>query len=303
MGWLIHWCSQPKIARFCRLACAKPKKNVNLWLNRMPMNDTITARNYKKLALQVGVHGLSFCAADMLSGHITGFGTAAFSRYIPLEDELWKAFVNNPALTRPYDEIVVLHDNSFCTFVPDALFDPTLPGSYLQYNTKVFETDAFATDALPGHGMHNVHVPMMNVNNFLIDQFGGFDYKNANSVLVARLLDASRNIDDKQVFVHVQDTHFEIVVVRNQQLLLYNSFEYSTPQDFLYYLLFTLEQLFLNPETVKVTLLGGIEEAHECFILAYTYIRNVALMDTAAPAEKWSTTEQEARQHFILFNA
>jgi hypothetical protein len=267
------------------------------------MNDTITARNYKKLSLQIAVNGMSFCCFDTLNGEITRCKSAAFSKYSPLEEEIWKVFVNHPELTKPYDEIVVLHDNSFNTFVPDALFDANYPGSYLQYNTKVFETDFFAVDTLGSYELNNVYVPMMNVNNFLIDQFGTFEYRNANSILVAKLLDASKNIDEKQVFVHVQETHFEIVAVRNQKLLLYNSFEYKTPEDFLYYLLFTMEQLFLNPETAKVFLLGKIDENHPCFTIAYTYIRNIALFDAAPLQEKWNKDKREALQHFILFNS
>ena len=267
------------------------------------MNETITAKNYKKLTLQIAQNGMSFCCFDTLNWEVTSFKSVVFSKYSPIEEELWKAFVNHPQLTRPYDEIVVLHDNSFNTFVPNALFDENFLGSYLQYNTKVFETDFFAFDAIGSYELNNVYVPLMNVNNFLIDQFGVFDYKNVNSVLVTNLLDVSRNIDEKQVFVHVKETHFEIVVVRNQQLLLFNSFEYKTPEDFLYYLLFTMEQLFLNPETARVQLIGKIDESHPCFHLAYTYIRHLALYDTSALQEKWGKTQQEALEHFILFNS
>ena len=222
------------------------------------MNNTITSKNYKKLSLQVSAHGVSFCCFDTLNRVVTHCISETFSKYAPLEDELWKVFVNNPILTNEYDEIVVLHNNSFNTFVPAAIFDANYPGSYLQYNTKVFDTDYFAVDELDSYELNNVYVPMMNVNNFLIDQFGAFEYKNANSVLVSKLLDASKNIDDKLVFVHFQDNNFEIIIVRNQKLLLYNSFEYKTPEDFLYFLLFTMEQLFLNPETAKVYLLGKV---------------------------------------------
>lgn len=267
------------------------------------MNDTITEKNYKKLSLQIAANGMSFCCFDILNFEITFRDSVTFSKYSPIEDELWKVFVSNPELTKPYDEIVVLHDNNINAFVPDALFDPNYPGSYLQYNTKVFETDLFAVDMLGSYELNNVYVPMMNVNNFLIDQFGAFEYKNVNSLLVSKLLDSSKNIDDKQVFVHVQDTHFEIVIVRNQKLLLYNSFEYQTPEDFLYYLLFTMEQLFLNPETAKVILLGKITETHPCFTLAYTYIRNISLFNTQTLQTKWDQSEEDTLQHYILFNS
>ena len=82
----------------------------------------------------------------------------------------------------------------------------------------------------------------VNINNFLLDQFHSFEYKNVNSILVKKIVEISIGNLDKEVFIHIQKEHFEIVVVRNQQLLLFNSFEYSTPEDFIYYILFTFRQ-------------------------------------------------------------
>ena len=45
------------------------------------------------------------------------------------------------------------------------------------------------------------------------------------------------NKDDKKMFVHINTGHFEIIVVQNQKLLLFNSFDYNTPEDFFYYIL------------------------------------------------------------------
>lgn len=267
------------------------------------MNETITTKNYKKLSVQIGLGGMSFCCFDTLNWEVTAITTIPFAKHKAIDDQLWKAFVNYPELMWQYDEIVVLHDNNFNTFVPNALFDENFLGSYLQYNTKVFETDFFAFDAIGSYEINNVYVPLMNVNNFLIDRYGQFEYKNVNSILVAKLLDASRNVEEKQVFVHMQDSHFEIVVAQNQKLLLYNSFEYNTPEDFLYYLLFTMEQLFLNPETVKVWLLGKLDSEGEYFNLAYKYIRNVALYEPEALQQKYGVTHKEALEHFILFNS
>ncbi|KGO94749.1 DUF3822 family protein [Flavobacterium subsaxonicum] len=267
------------------------------------MNDAITAKNYKKLSLQIAANGMSFAGFDTLNREVTTQGQVSFSKTTPLEDELWKVFVQHPELKLQYDEVVVLHDNNFNSFVPNALLDENYPGSYLQYNTRVFEADFFAWDTLGRYDITNVYVPLMNVNNFLIERLGAFEYKNTNSILVEKLLDASINIDEKQVFVHVQDSHFEIVVVKSQKLLLYNSFEYSSAEDFLYYLLFTLEQLLLNPETVTVWLLGKVSQNSPIFTLAYTYIRNVALYNPAALAQKWHLdTQDDALHNFILFN-
>ena len=267
------------------------------------MNNTITARNYKKLSLQIAATGMSFCAIDTLSGQVSNLNYIPFGKTTPLEDELWKAFVHHPELKLPYDDIVLLHDNSFNTFVPNALFDENYPGSYLQYNTRVFEADVFATDKLASYDITNVYVPLMNVNNYLVERLGSFEYKNTNSILVEKLLDASVNADEKQVYVHIQTGHFEVVVVSGNKLLLFNSFDYATPTDFLYYLLFTLEQLMLNPETIKMWLLGDIRTESPLFEAAYTYVRNVALFEPETLVNRCGITVQEASQNFILLNS
>ncbi|WP_035678298.1 DUF3822 family protein [Flavobacterium limnosediminis] len=264
---------------------------------------TIASKNYKKLSVQVALNGLSFCVFDTLNGNVLDIQEVKFNYTQSLEDQLWRTFVDFSTLTKPYDEVMVLHDNSLSTFVPKPLFEEDFLGGYLQYNTKVFESDFFAYDEMSTYDMNNVHVPFVNVNNFLIDQFGEFDYKNVNTVLVSRLLDLSKNKEEKQVYVHLQETHFEIVITHNLKLLLYNSFEYKTPEDFVYYLLFTLEQLQLNPETVSVFLLGKISEDNPCFEIAYRYIRNISLLDVSALATNYSLSQTEALQHYILLNS
>ena len=61
--------------------------------------------------------------------------------------------------------------------------------------------------------------------------------------------------------------------------LLYNSFEYSSKEDFIYYILFAAEQLELNPEKFELQLLGHISKDDPLFKIAYKYIRNVSLLE------------------------
>jgi hypothetical protein len=59
-------------------------------------------------------------------------------------------------------------------------------GSYLQYNTKVLKL-IFLHDEISNYQINSVYIPYVNMNNFFIDQFGTFDYKHANSILVTTL--------------------------------------------------------------------------------------------------------------------
>lgn len=272
----------------------------------MSMNTNITEKVYKKLSIQVAMSGLSFCCFDTLNNTVSFVKTInfdIFNKDISTDDLFEDAFRENPELSAKYDEIVIIHNNNLSTFVPNALFDEDYLGSYLQYNTKVFETDFFAFDVIENYEINNVFIPYININNFFIDQFGTFVYKHANSILVQKLLDLSKNNDEKKMFVHINSGHFELIVVQNQKLLLFNSFDYKTPEDFIYYLLFTAEQLNLNPENFKLELIGNIQENDDFFKIAYKYIRNVSLFDVNDL--RWNNyfSEVENRTHFILFNS
>ena len=270
------------------------------------MNTNITEKKYKKLSIQVALNGLSFCCFDTLNNTITSFNEVHFDTFhkaTKTEDLFADAFSDYPELKESYDEILIIHNNNLSTFVPEPLFDENFLGSYLQYNTKVFETDFFAFDEIANCQMNTVYIPYVNINNFFIDQFGTFEYKHANTILVSKLLIASKNNPEKKMVVHINSGHFEIMVVQNQKLLLFNSFDYTTPEDFLYYILFTAEQLGLNPEEFPLELVGKIDTESEYYQLAYKYIRNVSLLDVSDLQTKNTFSEAENRTHFILFNS
>jgi len=121
--------------------------------------------------------------------------------------------------------------------------------------------------------------------------------------LVSRLLDASKNNDNKKMIVHFNPGHFEIIVIQNQKLLLFNSFEYKTPEDFIYYLLFTAEQLNMNPESFTLELLGAISKEDDFYKIAFKYIRNVSFLDTSDLQKNNTFSAGQNLQHFILFNS
>jgi hypothetical protein len=269
-------------------------------------NTNITSKLYKKLSIQVSLTGFSFCCFDTLNDRITSFSEIKFDtskKAIKIEDHYAEAFKKHSELKDTYDDIMVIHNNNLSTFVPAALFDENYLGSYLQYTTKVFETDFFTYDEISNYEMNAVYIPYININNFLIDNVGSFDYKHVNSILVEKLLEASKNNDARKMIVNFNPEHFEIIVVENQKLLLFNSFEYQTPEDFIYYLLFTAEQLSLNPEIFPLELLGTINKNDPFYAIAYKYIRNVSFLDVSTLQQKNSFSTAENQKHYILFQS
>jgi len=105
------------------------------------------------------------------------------------------------------------------------------------------------------------------------------------------------------MYAVISKTHFEIIVINSGQLLFYNTFEYTTKEDFIYYLLFTAEQLQLNPEEFKLTLIGNLTANSELYKIAYTYVRNVTLFDVNKNYNLENGVQEECLSNFVLINS
>ena len=88
------------------------------------------------------------------------------------------------------------------------------------------------------------------------------------------------------VYVNVSSDSFDVVVIQNKQLYFSNSFSFETKEDFIYYILFTFEQLKLDVEEIQLYFTGDIELESELYTITYQYIRNVLFLESNNPIFK-----------------
>lgn len=259
--------------------------------------------SFQKLYLQVSLQNVTYCVKDQVNNQVTQLKSFKLDPFKTIEQQLDLFFDKEEALQATYNDVLVLHDNNLNTFVPTDLFDETALGSYLQYNTKVFPTDYFDFDTVPQAQMQNVYVPYVAFNNYFLDKFGGFTFQHINTNLVQHFLAKSANNNTTDFYVHIAETHFEIVIIQNKSLLFYNSYEYQTKEDFIYYILFVFEQLQLNPHEQKIELAGLIDENSDLYEITYKFIRYVSVVPTETLAKTLSITPEQLQKHYILVQA
>ena len=231
------------------------------------------------LSIQLSLDGFSFCVYNKIQDKIGIFGVYEFdnSSSSPFKqlDCIKELFAQEKVLQLNYKSVFVTHFNNLVTQVPRPLFNKNNLEQYLQYTVKMLENDFIAYDELANSEIINVYIPFVNVNNFLLDTYESFTYKHSSTVLIENLLNEYKNIEASFCFVNVTGKYFEIVVIQNKKLALYNFFSFTTKEDFIYYILFTAEQLNLNPEEFELILMGDIEKESELYDIVYQYIRNI----------------------------
>lgn len=267
-------------------------------------NNTDSISN-KELSIQISLSGLSFCILNTSTNTITYLKDNPFaSKKTPFQilDSLKVIFDEDTLLRQNFDTITVVYVNELATLVPKDLFKEELTADYLKFNSKILKTDFISYDEINAIEAINVYVPYININNYLYDRFGTFTYKHFSTILIENLLKKEYNNASKKVYINVNDIHFEIICAKEHKLLLYNTFEYTTKEDFIYYLLFTLEQLNLNPETIELVFIGAISETDDLYKIAFKYIRNVLISKTKSKYN-YETTIKVSRSNFTLINS
>jgi hypothetical protein len=186
----------------------------------------------------------------------------------------------NEILNAAFTEVSVVYSTPVYSLVPAALFDPAKASEYLKFNAKILANDYMAHDVLDAQNLVVVYVPFMNINNFFFEKYGSFDYFHSVTILLKTIL-AAEEYSLPKMYLHFQKNSFDCLVTKNKTLQLCNSYTFKTPEDFLYYTLFCMEQLRLDPEALPVVLCGEIEKGDANFEIAYTYIRHLEFANGA----------------------
>ncbi|QRM90454.1 DUF3822 family protein [Lacinutrix sp. WUR7] len=232
----------------------------------------------QELSIQISLNGLSFCILQSDTNTICYLKHFAFNqKHTPFQvlDELKKIFKTTTELQINFSTIHVIYINELSTLVPKPLFHEDAIADYLKFNSKILQSDFIAQDTVVINDSINVYVPYMNINNYLYERFGTFAYKHFSTILLEEILQTEKQEQDQKMYVHVHTNHFEIVVTNKGKLILYNTFTFTTKEDFIYYILFTAEQLQLNPETITLILLGEIFEGDDLYTIVFKYIRHI----------------------------
>jgi hypothetical protein len=233
-----------------------------------------------ELSIQLSLSGLSFCTLQREINTISSLKEINFEKKLnPFEllDQIKHIFNTEPVLQNNFNKVFIIHDNQLSTLVPKPFFSEECLADYLKFNSKILKSDYITFDDIKINDSVNVYVPYININNFIYDKFGAFTFKHVSSILVEHLLIIEKHSNIPKVYVNVSVSHFEIIVINNAKLILYNTFDYNTKEDFIYYILFTAEQLKLNPETFNLIFIGDIDTKDELYVITYKYIRFVFL--------------------------
>lgn len=266
-------------------------------------------RNYNEiynlnhqLSIQLSLDGFAFNILDREKNkHLALFNyhLQEVNTFDDLTNEIDEIFSENELLTRYYPKVVVLVENQKSTLVPSPLFDSSSLQEYLKFNHFLHTSEEVAYDKISNLNAYNVFAVSSALKLKLREKFARYRLAHYSSALIESLLINTKNqIFNDIVFINVNLSIFDIIYIQNQKLIFYNSFKYHTPEDFIYFTIFSMEQLGLNPETTNTVLLGEIDKNSKLYEIAFKYIRNISFAERT-DHYRYSYVLDEVQSHYF----
>lgn len=223
------------------------------------------------MTIQYSLDGLSFVVFDTAENKFIALKHYhTTEKNISLETLLLELQEKESLNFDEFKNVNILIDNNNNTFVPKDYFQEETKEDYLSLlNIKHSNV---LTDDIAEHNIVNVY-SYDDKLNFLNNNIKVY---HSSSILIKKLLkEFSGRNPETRAFVNVKNNSYELIIINNDKLVFHNYFNFNTKEDFLYFILFTFDQLNIDNESIPLYFLGFIEEKSPVVELCSRYIRNI----------------------------
>ncbi len=204
--------------------------------------------------------------------------------YQPINTEEWENKLENIKnssdilVKRDWKSVTILPPFKAFTLVPKDLFVPAHALKYLQHaDNKAAQNPIVANEQKNFDAINIFNVP------YLIYEWGKKNYTKVNFKHITEIflnqLKNKNTTKESQIHILVNEKYLVITVLNNAEVLFCNAFEYKTSRDFLYYVLFVIDELRIDKSKTSVKLYGQINQVAEIYRLLNNYVSELSLWE------------------------
>jgi hypothetical protein len=237
------------------------------------------------ISIQVSLNGYCFSVLDLRRNKYILLKNYVFTEELATDQigYLANLQLKDEFLTRDYHSVSVIVVSDKSTIVPLPLFVEQNIERYFEFNHGLSDGDVPNFNKLKQSDAVIVYsVPAVFEKSILSRFPNAKFYNQAKPFIEKNLIDNKNKGNETKVFVNVQKEFFDILVINQNKIELYNSFRYKTESDFAFFILYVFDQLKLNPEETRLSVCGEIQKDSPQADLIKTFLKEVDF-------EKYST--------------
>lgn len=179
-----------------------------------------------------------------------------------------------------WKNVYISIDNHSFTLLPLSLFRKEYTNKYLQLaKGKIIETDEeVRVKTHADLGIINIYSSERQLFNWFEEVYPllNLEYQHFASQLIDF---AVRSSKAQTAFLHFGKDSFTMVISINGTLKFCNRFHYKTSEDLVYYVLFVMSELEIEPDEIFIRLYGNVDAESVDYLLLNQYLPKVKIGD------------------------
>jgi len=235
----------------------------------------------EKLAAEILVINLSWLGFEMAaltrSPHtITKIAASNFKEPLKTIEELtnqFLQFISESELQKSnYKNVLVNWMGQHFTLIPSSFYDAEKAKEMLEFNVGSLEGEQIFTNDV--NDIKFIFSVPAELKNIIDRTFPNHNFKHIGYSSF-KLFFTHFQLKAADIFLNIHEGQTEILIKKDKKPVLYNMFKTQSDEDILYYLMFSIEQFDLNPQTLKLFISANRATTDPLFTAIKKYVKNV----------------------------
>jgi hypothetical protein len=254
-------------------------------------NETSDSRQ-QVLSLRIGQKHASFAITNKSGMELRQLAYCSTDEWN--ENELNDFFESYTSFGDTYQEVLVSYDFPQSIFIPSKDYKSEDAALLLQVAGDTARNVNIDSELLTGWQLYNVYSVPGEILEWISRKFPMAKCRHQYSIHINKV---SAGDPGGDLAVDFRKEFFTAVATRNNKLLLAQTFEYTTPEDVLYYLLNICQQFSLSQQEVKLQLSGLVDKQSSLYNELYHYFINLEFREV-----NWKATGEYPAHFFTTLN-
>ena len=240
------------------------------------------------ITIQCSLDGFCFVVHDLEENKIVDielYQTSETGDESLIMEALGKTVFKKGLYQKPVHSVRYIVGNRLNTLIPNELFDERELESYLRFSHELPKGQILLFDRLPELDSVNVFAMSAIQEKNLHELWDDVTITHQSSVFLHGVMHEDPYDDKTVAYVNVNSRTFDLAVVSEGKLQFFNNFKFNTKDDFIYFLMFALEQQQLSGQEVPVYFSGLITGNSEIIKLCERYIKRIHFINPDGSVE------------------
>jgi hypothetical protein len=254
----------------------------------------------KKLCIEIGTHFYTYCISDPSGKQILEFGCIETGKPVSVSD-LKSLFEKDKIATSSFVDVVLVHNCHEMVLVPAVVHQPEINSTIIQTIHGDLEDWQVMEDDVHQWELFNVYGWRPELLHAVSERFPQVRHVQFITGALRSLFKSLSIEKDQLIKLYFYQKEMTVVVLKDSQLQLAQSFHFETPQDVIYHLLNLVDRLKLDLASVILEVSGLIDVHSETWKELNKFFIEVQLDELSSIAVDANAEESIPAHYYTPF--